>query len=61
MDQESGAEERTGRQWLGSRQDSETGRDQRTGRFVSELGFESRESSVKIKRQYGRDCLERED
>ena len=51
MDQESGAEERTGRRGLGGRQDGQTGRDQRTGRIVGESGFESWESAVENKRQ----------
>ena len=46
-DQESGAEEQTGRQGLGGRQDGQKGRDQRTGR----IGGESRESTVKHNRQ----------
>ena len=79
VDQESGAEEQTGRQGLGGRRDSQTGRDQRTGmigrdqrtgrivrdqktgRIGGGSGFESRESTVKHKRQSGRECLEGED
>ena len=57
VDQESGAEEQTGRQGLGGRQDGQKGRDQRTGR----IGGESRESTVKHKRQSGRECLEGEE
>ena len=45
VDQESGAEEQTGRQGLGSRQDSQKGRDQRTGRIVRQAGIREQAGS----------------